>query len=253
MTQLNSIVEYCNDLLGVNEFNDYCPNGLQVEGKNDVTRIICGVTACQDLIEAAIEKQADAILVHHGYFWKNESAVITGIKRQRIQRLLEYDISLIAYHLPLDAHPQYGNNMTLAKMLDINVKGNVQQGPAKGLLWWGEFADAMSADKVSSHIEQQLNRQPLHLPAASGKAVKTIGWCSGGAQHYIEDAAAMGLDAFISGEVSEQTFHLAKELDIHYFAAGHHATESYGVQALGRHLEEKFALDVGFVDIANPV
>jgi dinuclear metal center YbgI/SA1388 family protein len=253
MAQLNSIVEYCNDLLNINEFRDYCPNGLQVEGVNEVNRIICGVTACQDLIEAAIEKQADLILVHHGYFWKNEEAVITGIKRKRIQRLLEHEINLLAYHLPLDAHPALGNNFTLAERLNINVEKFLSQGADKGLLWNGELATVMSADDFSRHIEKQLQRKPLHLADASGKSIKTLGWCTGGAQHYIEAAAAMGLDAFISGEVSEQTFHLAKELDIHYFAAGHHATESYGVQALAAHLSQKFEVEFEFVDIANPV
>jgi len=253
MTQLNAIVEYCNDLLRINEFNDYCPNGLQVEGSNEVSRVICGVTACQDLIEAAIEKKAHVLLVHHGYFWKNESAVITGIKRKRIQKLLEHNISLLAYHLPLDAHPEVGNNITLANKLDINVSGCAQQGPSKGLLWNGELSSALSATDFGARIDKTLQRKSLHLAAASSKKIKTIGWCTGGAQDYIEEAAAMGLDAFISGEVSEQTFHLAKELDIHYFAAGHHATESYGVQALGAQLASQFRLDVEFVDIANPV
>ena len=253
MAQLNSIVEYCNNLLRINEFSDYCPNGLQVEGISEVNRIICGVTACQDLIEAAIEKQADVLLVHHGYFWKNEDAVITGIKRKRIQRLLEYGISLLAYHLPLDGHPELGNNATLAQRLNIKNAECMMQGPSKGLLWNGELASAVSADVFVSFIEKQLKRKPLHLSDTSNKTIKTIGWCTGGAQHYIEDAAAMGLDAFISGEVSEQTFHLAKELDIHYFAAGHHATESYGVQALSANVSEKFKIEAEFVDISNPV
>jgi len=253
MAQLNSIVEYCNDLLRINEFSDYCPNGLQVEGGKEVKKLICGVTACQDLIEVAVEKQADMILVHHGYFWKNEDAVITGIKRKRIQRLLEHGISLLAYHLPLDAHPDLGNNISLAQKLKLNVKGYALQGPAKGLLWNGTLASPVNADELAVHIEKQLLRQPLHLPDASNKSIKTVGWCTGGAQHYIEEAAAMGLDAFISGEVSEQTFHLAKELDIHYFAAGHHATESYGVQALGDNLSTRFAIETEFVNIANPV
>jgi len=249
VTQLNAIVEYCNDRLRINEFNDYCPNGLQVEGKSDVSRIICGVTACQDLIEAAIEKKADAILVHHGYFWKNESAVITGIKRQRIQRLLEHGISLLAYHLPLDAHPDLGNNVTLAQTLNLQVNGHAENG----LLWNGELTTPLLANEFAAHIELCLKRKPLHLSSKSKQPIKTLGWCTGGAQHYIEEAAAMGLDAFISGEVSEQTFHLAQELDIHYFAAGHHATESYGVQALGAQLASRFKLDVEFVDITNPV
>lgn len=253
MAQLNSIVKYCNDLLQINEFRDYCPNGLQVEGAAEVKKIICGVTACQDLIEAAIEKQADVLLVHHGYFWKNEDAVITGIKRKRIQRLLEQGISLLAYHLPLDAHAELGNNKTLAEKLNIQEQGFVETGSAKGLLWNGELAQAMSADAFALHIEKQLLRKPLHLPDASNKSIKTLAWCTGGAQHYIEEAAQMGVDAFISGEVSEQTFHLAKELDIHYFAAGHHATESYGVQALAAHLSDQFQIDAEFVNIINPV
>jgi len=253
MAQRNLIVEYCNDLLRINEFRDYCPNGLQVEGNFEVNKIICGVTACQELIEAAIEKKADMLLVHHGYFWKNEDAVITGIKRRRIQRLLEHDINLIAFHLPLDAHPELGNNITLAQKLNIDSVACVEQGPDKGLMWNGELPQALTADALSAHIEKQLNRKPMHLMSTSNKAVKTIGWCTGGAQHYIENAAAMGLDAFISGEVSEQTYHLAKELDIHYFAAGHHATESYGVQALAAHLGDRFSLETEFVDIHNPV
>ena len=253
MAQLNSIVEYCNDLLRINEFSDYCPNGLQVEGINQVKRIICGVTACQDLIDVAIEKQADVLLVHHGYFWKSENAVITGIKRKRIQSLLENGISLLAYHLPLDAHEEFGNNITLARQLNLKVDDYVRQGPDKGLLWHGHLDVQMSAGEFSQHIEKQLGRLPLHLADTSSKPIRKVGWCSGGAQHYIEDAANMGLDAFISGEVSEQTFHLAKELDIHYFAAGHHATESFGVQALAHHLSAKFSLDAEFVDIHNPV
>jgi len=253
MTQLNSIVAYCNDLLKINEYSDYCPNGLQIEGKSNVQQLVCGVTACQDLIEVAIQKQADILLVHHGFFWKNESAVITGIKHKRIASLLAHDISLLAYHLPLDAHLELGNNAELAKKLNIEVKGVVQQGRAKGLLWQGQLAAAVDADDFSNQIEKQLKRRPLHLSSASNRPIKTVGWCTGGAQHFIEDAAQMGLDAFISGEVSEQTFHLAKELDIHYFAAGHHATESYGVQALAQHLAKTFPLDIEFVDIVNPV
>ncbi len=253
MAQLNSIVEYCNGLLRINEFSDYCPNGLQIEGRQQVKRLICGVTACQDLINQAIERRADVLLVHHGFFWKNENPVITGIKRQRIQRLLQHDISLLAYHLPLDAHPELGNNVMLARQLGIAVKGYVSEGDAKGLLWNGELVVPESAGDFSLRIKKRTDRGPLHLSSASNRPIKTIGWCSGGAQHYIENAAEMKLDAFVSGEVSEQTFHLAKELDIHYFAAGHHATEKYGVQALATHLSEKFSLESEFINIENPV
>lgn len=253
MQQLKVIVDYCNDLLRVNDFKDYCPNGLQVEGRDQINKIVCGVTACQALIDAAIEKQADAILVHHGYFWKNEDPVITGIKRKRIQSLLEHGISLLAYHLPLDAHEQFGNNVTLAQQLNIQVLESEQRGEAQGLLWNGRLAQPMSASDFTKHIATHLGRAPLHLPDAVNKPIQKIAWCTGGAQHYIEEAAAMGMDAYISGEVSEQTFHLAQELNIHYFAAGHHATESYGVQALASHLGDKFGIHAEFVDIANPV
>ena len=253
MQQLKVIVDYCNDLMRINEFKDYCPNGLQVEGRSEINKVICGVTACQALIDSAIDKKADAILVHHGYFWKNEDPVITGIKRKRIQSLLENGISLLAYHLPLDAHRQLGNNATLAQKLSLQIDEEMQPAGEQDLLWSGQLSEQMSACEMVSHIETQLGRTPLHLPDAENKAIQKIAWCTGGAQHYIEEAAEMGMDAYISGEVSEQTFHLARELNIHYFAAGHHATESYGVQALASHLSDQFAIQTEFVDIANPV
>ncbi len=253
MAQLGEIVAYCNALLKIEEFRDYCPNGLQLEGKNDVNKIVAGVTASQALLDAAIEQGADAVLVHHGYFWKGEDASIVGIKKKRIQRLLAHDVSLLAYHLPLDAHEQYGNNIELARKLGIAVDSVVSQGPASGLLWYGHLETSLAAEQLVQHIETVLQRQPLYLPSASQRPIHRVGWCSGGAQGYIEEAAKLGLDAYISGEVSEQTFHLAKELDIHYFAAGHHATERYGVQALGAHLAQCFDLDYVFIDVDNPV
>ena len=253
MARLNEIVEYCNGFLSINDFEDYCPNGLQVEGKAEIKKIIVGVTACQALLEQAILHNADAVLVHHGYFWKGESAEITGLKRRRIACLLNHDVSLLAYHLPLDAHNEVGNNVTLAQQLGIEITGCISQGPLKGLLWQGQFSEAMTAQQVAVLLEEKLNRTPLHLPSSSHKTIKTLAWCSGGAQAYIEQAAALGVDAYMSGEVSEQTFHLAKELDLHYFSAGHHATESFGVQALGQHLSEKFQLSVEFINIDNPV
>lgn len=253
MAQLRQIVNYCNELLRVQDFRDYCPNGLQVEGKAEVKKIISGVTASQQLIEAAIDQGADAILVHHGYFWKNEDASIVGIRKNRIAALLQNNVSLLAYHLPLDVHAEYGNNVQLAHRLGIRVKACVDQGNTRGLFWYGELEQAQSAEQYAQHIAQQLQRQPLHLSSSSNQSIATIGWCTGGAQAYIEQAAELGLDAYISGEVSEQTFHLARELDIHYFAAGHHATESYGVQALGEHLAGYFELVHDFIDISNPV
>jgi len=253
VTQLTQIVDYCDELLQVQNFSDYCPNGLQVEGKAEVKKIIAGVTASQSLLEQALAQQADLVLVHHGYFWKGEDASIVGLKKKRIACLLKNDVSLLAYHLPLDAHEDYGNNAELGRLLGVEVKGVVNQGPAAGLLWYGDLNESQTADQLSLHINTVLGRPPLHLCSTSQQPIRRLAWCTGGAQNYFEQAAALGVDAYISGEVSEQTFHLARELDVHYFAAGHHATESYGVQALGRHLASQFGLEYVFIDIPNPV
>ena len=167
--------------------------------------------------------------------------------------MLQNDVNLLAYHLPLDAHAIYGNNATLGQLLGIKGLACEEQGELKGLLWSGELSESMSASQFAQHIEQVLSREPLHLASSSQQPIMRVAWCTGGAQNYIEQAAELGVDAYISGEVSEQTFHLAKELDLHYFAAGHHATESYGVQALGEHLKNKFDFDYEFINVINPV
>lgn len=251
MAGLKDIVSYTNSLLKIASFKDYAPNGLQVEGKDSVNCVVSGVTASLALIEEAIKRNADAILVHHGYFWRNESAEITGMKYQRIKALMDYDISLLAYHLPLDAHPELGNNVQLAKQLGIIVEGDMNID-GMGLGNMGRFEQAYSVQGLSDHIEAILGRKPLAI-AASSEEIKTLAWCTGGAQHYIHDAIALGVDAYISGEISESTVHTARESDIHYFSAGHHATERYGVKALGEHLAEKFAIEHHFVDCDNPV
>lgn len=253
MVELKQLHDYCNQLLAADTFRDYCPNGLQVEGKPQIKKIVAGVTASQEFLQQAIARGADAVLVHHGYFWKGENAAITGAKKRRLQLLLQHDVSLLAYHLPLDAHAQLGNNATLAKRLDFVVQGATSQGEAKGLLWQGELPLAQTAEQFVQHIQSRLQRAPLHLSSTSQRPVKTLAWCSGAAQGYIEQAAQLGVDAYVSGEASEQTFHLARELDIHYFAIGHHASESFGVQALAQHLAQQFDIDWEFVDIANPV
>jgi dinuclear metal center YbgI/SA1388 family protein len=253
MIELKQLHDYCNRLLAADTFRDYCPNGLQVEGKAQIKKIVAGVTASQQFLEQAIARGADAVLVHHGYFWKGENATITGPKKRRLQCLLQHDVSLLAYHLPLDAHAQLGNNMTLAQQLDFVVQGAVTEGEARGLLWQGELAQALTADQFAQHVQTRLQRTPLHLASASQRPIKTLAWCSGAAQGYIEQAAQLGVDAYVSGEVSEQTYHLARELDIHYFAIGHHASESFGVQALAQHLAQQFDIDWEFVDVANPV
>ena len=228
-------------------FQDYCPNGLQVEGSAQVHRIVSGVTASQALLDAAVADGADLVLVHHGYFWKGEPQAVTGMKRARLKTLLAHDINLVAYHLPLDDHPEYGNNRQLAEVLGI---GNPR--PLDGLVWQGELAVPMTPEALAAHLSQALGRQPLHV-GMGAERIRRVGWCSGAAQGYIAKALDAGLDAFISGEISEPTTHTARECGIHYYAAGHHATERYGVKALGQALAGKFGIEHRFVDCDNPV
>lgn len=244
--QRDELVSYLNELLEIELYKDYAPNGLQVEGKKEINKIVTGVTACQALIDAALEVNADAILVHHGYFWKSEPQEIIGFKQKRIKSLLANDMNLLGYHLPLDGHNQYGNNALLGKLWNINVTD------VQGLVRVGHLSEAVSIDEFVEKVSSSLNRPALHLPGGPEK-VQKIAWCSGGAQNMIDQAIAMDADVYISGEVSEQTTHLAAECGIHYLAAGHHATETHGVKALGEHLASKFDLDVEFINIANPV
>ena len=250
--KLNQLVSYLNRELSVDKFRDYCPNGLQVEGKSDVSRIVTGVTACQELIDVAVEKQADAILVHHGYFWKGEPEAIARIKKQRIQTLLKHDISLIAYHLPLDCHSVWGNNIQLADVLDLEITGPIDPNDSKTPGNIGRLKTPMTAKQFSNHIARCLNRVPQHI-GEDDDMVETVAWCTGGAQGYMQYAINQGIDAYITGEINEPAVHNARESGTHYYAAGHHATERYGAKALGEHLAQEFQLDVEFVDIDNPV
>ncbi len=242
-----SLVDYTHQLLNCHQIDDYCPNGLQIEGAAEIKTIIGGVTASQALIQQAIAAKADALLVHHGYFWKGESATLTGIKGQRIRQLIEHNINLIAYHLPLDIHPKLGNNAGLAELLGIHDES---ENPTS-LLRLGSI-EPCSIERMIQHIQQKLNRPPTHLPGGK-QTVKTIAWCTGAAQDMIEEAASLNADVFMSGEVSERTTHLAQELGIHYLACGHHATEIFGVQALGQHWAEKFDVSFKFINIDNPI
>lgn len=252
MTSLTQLVEYTNELLNVTAFQDYCPNGLQVQGRAQVQRLGVGVTASLALLDTAIAHKVDALLVHHGYFWRGEDAAIVGMKHARIQRLIQADVSLLAYHLPLDAHEKYGNNVQLAERLGIQIKGSFANHGGTDIALHGEFDQPKPVEELLSLIEQQLQRTPLHI-GAENKSIRSLGWCSGGAQNYLMQAAELGLDAYITGEASEQCAHIAKEMDIHFIAAGHHATERYGVQALGQHLAEYFNMDYRFFDIDNPI
>ena len=243
------LVEYLDGLLQPANFRDYCPNGLQVEGRGEIRRIVAGVTASQALLDAAVACDADAVLVHHGYFWKGEDGRITGMRKKRLGTLLNHDINLLAYHLPLDAHPELGNNAQLASRLGWLPEGRFGD---QNIAWLGRLPAMKSAAELNDELAVLLGRQPQMI-GDSSRQIHRIGWCSGGAQGYFEQAIALGLDAYVSGEISEQTVHLARESGVVYFASGHHATERLGAQALAAHLAERFGLICEFVDIDNPV
>lgn len=247
--KLEELVSYLDGLLMPGKFKDYCPNGLQVEGRGQVRRLVTGVTASQALLDAAVAREADAILVHHGYFWKGEDGRVTGIRRQRLATLLASEINLLAYHLPLDAHPELGNNARLAQLLGWVPEGRFGD---QDIAWLGSLAKPCDLAELVGNVQRVLGRIPLVIGEA-GRPIRRIGWCSGGAQAYFEQAIALGVDAYLSGEISEQTVHLARESGIAYLAAGHHATERYGVQALAEHLGRQFGIACEFVDLDNPV
>jgi len=249
---LTELIQYLERCLQPDQFRDYCPNGLQVEGRPRVARLVTGVTASQSLLDQAIAWGADVILVHHGYFWSGEAPQIVGMKRRRLAALLSNEISLLAYHLPLDAHPQFGNNARLGQLMGVVEHESLQPGDPGSVGNIGSLADTMPADKLVERLEQITGRQPLHI-GDGGDPVHRVAWCTGAAQGYIEAAVAAGADVFVTGEVSEQTVHIAREEGIHFIAAGHHATERYGVQALGEHLAQNFPLEHRFIDIDNPV
>ncbi len=240
---------YLAEYLQVGAFRDYCPNGLQVEGRATVSRIVTGVTASAALIEAAVAADADALIVHHGYFWRGEDARITGMRRRRIGLLIGHDLNLFAYHLPLDAHPLVGNNATLAARLGITPESRFGE---QDIAVIGTVAEGATAGTFARTVAERLGRAPLVIGDAA-RPLRRIAWCTGGAQGLFEQAIALGVDAYLSGEISEQTVHLARESGVAYIAAGHHATECYGVQALGEHLAQQFGLQHQFIEIENPV
>jgi dinuclear metal center YbgI/SA1388 family protein len=249
MIDAPSLVTYCDVLLDVGTFSDYAPNGLQVEGERPILHLASGVTACAALIDAAVEAKADALLVHHGWFWKGEDPRLVGPKGRRARALIKSGASLIAYHLPLDAHPLYGNNATLGERLGI--RDAVASPIGNGLVWTGRLDRPSTPRDWAQSVSTRLGRQ-VTLVDAGRSSVERVGWCTGGGQGYLEAAAGLGVDAFLSGEISEQTTHLARELGIAYLAAGHHATERYGVQALGAHLADRFGLQHRYIEIENP-
>lgn len=240
---------YVDNLLEAARYRDYCPNGLQVEGRAEVRRIVCGVTASQALLDEAVRRNADAVLVHHGWFWKNDDGRITGIRRKRMGALLGADINLFAYHLPLDGHAELGNNAQLAKLMGWRIDGRFAD---QDIGFLGRPAQVAAAGEIAEALERALGRTVM-LVGDTARPVGRLGWCSGGAQGMFEQAIAAGADCYVSGEISEQTVHLARESGVPYIAAGHHATERYGVMALGEHLREKFGLYCEYVELDNPV
>lgn len=247
------LVDYLDAILSPQTINDYCPNGLQIQGSEQINHIVTGVTASQALIDKAIELCADAILVHHGYFWKNETQVIKGMKYRRIKALMLNDLNLLAYHLPLDIHATLGNNAQLGKLLGFTDIQPLALTSPQGIVMQANLDEPYTGTQCQALLTHHLQRHCLHLSPPSDKPIKTVAWCTGGGQHYIEQVAELGIDAFISGEVSEQTTHTVAEMDVHFFAAGHHATERYGIKALGEHIAAQFDCTVSFIDIDNPV
>ncbi len=251
MVHRRELADYIDALLTPEVFSDYAPNGLQVEGRDSIQRLVTGVTASARFLQAAIAANADAVLVHHGFFWKGEPAAITGMKAQRIRALIQADVNLLAYHLPLDCHPVYGNNAVIGRQLRVQSPATADVGGVPGLLWHGQLPTPLSASALAALLAQTLDREPLWIDSRAGD-IERIAWCSGGGQRFLASAEALGVDAYVSGEISEPTTHEARELGVHYFAAGHHATERGGVQALGEHLAEQFGITHTFIDDPNP-
>jgi dinuclear metal center YbgI/SA1388 family protein len=252
MANLNEIILWCNQTLKSHEFKDYAPNGLQIEGKLEVNKILCAVTASQDAIDAAISQKADLLLVHHGYFWKGEPYPITGMRGKRIKSLIQHDISLVGYHLPLDSHPSLGNNAAIADLLELeNIEAldPTEKHPIGNI---GFLKQPMTPEEFKDFLTNRLGFNTIHL-AANKKEIHKIGYCTGAAQDFISKAAEQNCDAFISGEVSERTFYEAKELNVHYYACGHHATEKYGVQRLAKAISEQFDIETCYFELNNPI
>ena len=252
MAKLQDIIQWCDQTLKSPEFKDYAPNGLQIEGKTEVRKILAAVTASQDAIDAAIRENADLLLVHHGYFWKGEAYPITGMRGKRIKSLIQHDISLLAYHLPLDSHPSLGNNAAIADLLKLELIEALDPSERHSIGNTGYLNQPMPVEDFKKFVSEKLKFDAIHLPADK-TMIEKVGFCTGGAQDFIVKAAEQGCDAYISGEVSERTFYEAKELGVHYFACGHHATERYGVQRLGQAISEQFDIEYVYFELNNPI
>lgn len=248
MASRSAIETYLNNLLDVNRFRDYGPNGLQVEGKGEIVRLVSAVTASRALIEAAIEQGADTILVHHGLFWRGQDGRVTGWLKQRLELLLRHEINLFAFHLPLDAHAQWGNNAQFGARLGLEADARFGE---QDVGFIGNLDDACEVNALANQVGALLRRSPT-LVTGDGRPVRRVAWCTGGAQGYFEAAIAAGADAFITGEISEPQAHYARETGVAYLACGHHASERFGAPALGAHLAETFDLQHSVIEIDNP-
>ena len=249
MISAPDLVRYLDELLDASTIKDYCPNGLQVEGAPVVSRAVFAVTASLAVVEQAAAEGAQALIVHHGWFWRGEDPRVIGPRRRRLARLLAADLNLFGYHLPLDLHPELGNNACLGSRMGWRIE---RTGGDRNLVAFATLDEALAAGQLAELLHRRLDREPL-LVGDLGREVKRIAWCTGAAQDMLEDAIEMGADAFVSGEISERTTHLAREAGVVYAAAGHHATERYGIEALGQHLAERFGIDAVFIDDPNPV
>lgn len=245
------LAQYLATELQIARYRDYCPNGVQVEGRPEIKLIVSGVTASLALLEQALDAKADAVLVHHGYFWRGEDMRVIGQKQKRLKLLLENEISLFAYHLPLDMHPLMGNNAQLAQKFGIEPSSRFAEDD---LGWIGRMNDAAirTVGDLAAHIAQTLGRKPM-LIGNPEQSLADVAWCSGAAQNLFDQAITAGASVYLSGEISEPTVHLARESGVAYLACGHHATERYGVQALGQHIAGRFGVAHQFIDIDNPV
>lgn len=252
MAKLQDIIDWCDQTLKTHEFKDYAPNGLQIEGSSEVNKILCAVTASETAIDAAIAHKAQMLLVHHGYFWKGEPYPITGMRGRRIRKLIQHNISLLAYHLPLDAHPVLGNNAAIADILNlqrIEALDPLEKHPIGNI---GYLNPPMTPEQFKLYLADKLQAQVQHLPAEKS-CIEKVGFCTGGAQDFIAKAAMQNCDAYISGEVSERTFYEAQEMNVHYYACGHHATERYGVQRLAKAIENTFSIESIYFELNNPI
>ena len=245
------VLQAFNAMLQPERFKDYGPNGLQVEGRSGIRKIVSGVTASRALITAAIAAGADAVFVHHGLFWRGQDGCVTGWMKQRLALLLAHDVNLFAYHLPLDAHPQWGNNAQLGQLLGLHAESRFGEQDLGFFGGWSEGISPMTAEAMTGHLESRLGRAPVCVGGAQ-ETIERVAWCSGGAQGYFESAIAAGAQAFITGEISEPQAHLARECGVYFFACGHHATERFGAPAVASRVAGELGLSHEFIEIDNP-